>query len=86
MKIKKIIKYETYILFGLVMMGGVVAKLIFDIYIDSDWFWFIAGVALTLEGSIDLIKQRQFNKKYKVVSKSEFEEMRAKIKGYEKDE
>lgn len=73
--IKKFFQYETYIIAGLLMVTGTLAKLIFNLKIDSDWFWFIAGLALVLEGAIDLSKQRQFSKKYKVVSKKEFNEL-----------
>lgn len=58
MKVGKILQYETYIFIGMLMITGAVAKLIFGVQISSDWFWFIAGFALVLEGFIDLIKQR----------------------------
>lgn len=73
--IKKLFQYETYIVAGLLMVLGTLAKLIFNLKIDSDWFWFIAGLALVLEGVIDLSKQKQFSKKYKVISKKEFKEL-----------
>lgn len=81
MKLGKALQYETYILIGMLMIIATTAKLIFNIPIDSDWFWFLAGVALVIEGFIDLIKQRQFGKKFKVISKTEFEEMWGKLEG-----
>lgn len=67
MVVKKVVNYESYIFIGLLMVVLTIAKLIFGFRIDSDWFWFIAGIALVLEGGIDFAKQRQFNKKYKIV-------------------
>lgn len=72
MVVKKVVNYESYILIGLLMVVLTIGKLIFGFKIDSDWFWFIAGVALVLEGGIDFAKQRQFNKKYKVVLREEY--------------
>jgi len=31
-----------------------------------DWFWFLAGMGLIVEGSISLVKQRKFDRKYKI--------------------
>ncbi|MDA3837088.1 MAG: hypothetical protein PF542_05695 [Nanoarchaeota archaeon] len=84
MKLGKVLQYETYIILGLLMVAGTIGKLIFNLPIDSDWFWFIAGTGLVLEGFIDLIKQRQFSKKYKVVSKKEFESMWNDLKAADK--
>ena len=65
--IKNLIKHETFIVLGVLMIFGTLAKLFGYIKLSSDWFWFIAGVALTIEGTINLAKERKFNKKYKVV-------------------
>lgn len=75
MVMKKALQYEVYIFVGLLMVIGTISKLIFHMNFSSDWFWFIAGLALVLEGGIDLLKQRQFSSKYKVISKKEFEEI-----------
>ncbi len=80
---KKILQYETYVFVGLLLVVGTFAKLVFDVHIDSDWFWFIAGVALVLEGFLLLSKQRQFSKKYKVISKKEFNELWGKLEAAE---
>ena len=84
MVFKKVLQYEFYVFIGLLMVSGTVAKLIFGADIDSDWFWFIAGVSLVLEGLMDLMKQKQFSAKYKVVSKKEFEEMWTELEAAKK--
>ncbi len=65
-------KYGNFILvilMGIVMVSGVLAKLFLGFKIDSDWFWFMAGVGLTVEGVISLRRQKRFDRKYKVVRK-----------------
>jgi hypothetical protein len=81
---KKTLQYETYIVIGFLMVALTLAKLIFHIPIDSDWFWCIAGIALVTEGSIDLSKQRQFSKKYKVISKKEFNDLWSQLENKNK--
>ena len=76
---KKILQYGTYVVVGFIMMSLTLSKLLFNFHIDSDWFWFIAWVALVVEGSIDPTKEKKFNRKYKVISKKEFEELWSKI-------
>ena len=60
-------RYEVFILLGLLMAIGTLIKLLGFYDFSSDWFWFLAGIGLTVEGSIALAKQRKFDKKYKVV-------------------
>ena len=49
------------------MAIGTLGK-IFGLYdISSDWFWFLAGLGLILEGLISLLKQRRFDKKFKII-------------------
>lgn len=84
MDTKKILQYESYVFVGMLLVIGTFAKLVLDVKIDSDWFWFIAGLALVLEGFLLLSKQKQFNKKYKVISKHEFNELWGKLEEYEK--
>ncbi len=81
-KIVRLIKFEgdysgqeLFIAVGILMVAGTLLKLTGVFHLDSDWFWFIAGLGLTVEGIISLIKQKQFNKKYKVLSKEEFERL-----------
>lgn len=47
------LKYEVLVLFGVLLIVGTLLKLIFSINIDSDWFWLLAGVAITIEGAIN---------------------------------
>jgi hypothetical protein len=66
---------ELFVFVGLLMATGTFLKLMGVIYLDSDWFWFVAGLGLTVEGAISISKQRKFNKKYKVLSREEFEKL-----------
>ena len=59
--------YELFIGVGLLMVIATSIKLFGVVELSSDWFWFIAGLALVVEGVMLLRKQRQFDKKYKVV-------------------
>jgi len=64
--------YATYFLFiavGIFMAIGTFSKLMGIVYIDSDWFWFLAGCGLAIEGMISLFKQKRFDKKYKIIEK-----------------
>ena len=70
MVIKKILKYELLIVFGLLIAVGSLLKLASIYDFSSDWFWFLAGLGLVVEGFISLLKQRQFEKKYKVIEKN----------------
>jgi len=65
--IKKIAKYEIFIIVGILMVLGTAIKLFGGYKFSSDWFWLIAGMGLVVEGSISLTKQKMFDKKYKVV-------------------
>ena len=49
------------------MVIGTLIKLLGFYEFSSDWFWFLAGIGLMVEGSIALAKQRKFDKKYRVV-------------------
>ena len=82
MKINKALQYETYVIIGILMVITTLAKLVFNVPIDSDWFWFIAGVALVIEGYIDLKKQKQFSNKYKIISKNEFQDIWGQLEEY----
>lgn len=81
-KIVKIIKFdsdygghELFIGVGLFMAALTLSKLLGFFYIDSDWFWFIAGIGLMVEGIIEVFKHRKFNSKYKVITREEFERL-----------
>ena len=65
-------KYATYIMiitFGSLIVLGTVLKLAGLLNINSDWFWFLAGMGLFFEGVISLVKQKRFDKKYKIVER-----------------
>ncbi|MEK6874082.1 MAG: hypothetical protein AABW91_04505 [Nanoarchaeota archaeon] len=69
MVISNFIKYEVFILVGFLMAVGSLIKLLGIYDFSSDWFWFLAGIGLAVEGAISLNKQRQFDKKYKIVER-----------------
>ncbi len=64
-------RYEVFILAGILMTIGTVFKLFFGYNFSSDWFWLIAGIGLIVEGAISLAKQRRFDKKYKIIERTE---------------
>jgi hypothetical protein len=64
-----IARYEIFILVGIIIAIGTLVKLLGFFDFSSDWFWFLAGVGLIVEGSISLVRQRKFDKKYKVIEK-----------------
>lgn len=53
-------------------------KLVHTIEISSDWFWFIAGIGLVIEGYIAMKKEREFKRKFKVISKEEYDRLSIK--------
>ena len=70
-KIDNFARYETFIFIGLIMAGATLIKLLGFYSFSSDWLWFLAGVGLVIEGSISLVKQRRFDRKYKIIEISE---------------
>lgn len=66
-RVINIARYEVFILIGLIMVIGTLVKLLKFYDFSSDWFWFLAGIGLVVEGFISLFKQRKFDKKYKVI-------------------
>ncbi len=68
--ISNIVKYEFFILVGALMAVGALVKLLGYSDFSSDWFWFLAGVGLTIEGVIAMFKQRKFDKKFKIIEVS----------------
>ena len=57
------------IVVGIVMAAVVFLKVGFGFDVDSDWFWFLAGVGLMFEGVISYRRQKKINNKYKVVER-----------------
>ncbi len=70
-KFANLLRYETFILIGVLIAVGTLIKLLGFFDFSSDWFWLLAGVGLIIEGTISMIKQRKFDRKYKVVEISE---------------
>ena len=68
-KFNNFFHYEGFIFIGILMIIGTLIKLagIFDF--SSDWFWFIAGIGLVIEGTISWRKQKDFDKKYKIIER-----------------
>jgi len=65
----KIARYESFIVVGIIITIGALVKLLRIYDFSSDWFWFLAGVGLVMEGIISLIKQNKFEKKYKIIDR-----------------
>ena len=61
--------YELFIFLGIFMALLTLGKLLGFYNISSDWFWFLAAVGLIIEGTISLVKQKRFEKKYKIIEK-----------------
>ena len=61
--------YELFIAVGLLILIATLLKLLGAVDFSSDWFWFIAGLGLIIEGMISFKKQKKFDKKYKIVLK-----------------
>ena len=64
-----IARNDFVIIVGVAMAVTTFLKLKGFVYIDSDWFWFIAGCGLIVEGFIMSAKQRKFDNKYEVVER-----------------
>lgn len=64
-----IARYEVFVVVGVLMVFGTLIKLLGIVDFSSDWFWFLAGVGLVVEGMISLVKQRKFDRKYRVVER-----------------
>lgn len=71
MKVENFVRYEHFIFIGVLMSIGTLIKLLGFWDFSSDWFWFLAGIGVTVEGAISLVKQRKFDKKYKIVEREE---------------
>ena len=65
--------YASYVLVivaGSFMAALVFLKLAWGLDVDSDWFWFLAGLGLAVEGSVSFLKQKKFDRKYKIIERS----------------
>ena len=72
-KFANFVRYETFILIGILIVAGTFIKLMGFIDFSSDWFWLLAGIGLVIEGTISMIKQRKFDRKYKIIEVSKLE-------------
>lgn len=70
-RLENILRYELFIALGFLIAAGTLVKLSGLYNFSSDWFWFLAGAGLVVEGFISLNKQRKFDKKYKVLERKE---------------
>ncbi len=70
-KIEGFARYETFIFVGMIMAIGTLVKLLGFYDFSSDWFWFLVGAGLVIEGGISLVKQRKFERKYKIIEINE---------------
>ena len=61
--------YDLFIAVGLLMIIATSIKLIGWINYSSDWFWFLTGLIFVIEGVMFYIKQRKFDRKYKIIEK-----------------
>jgi len=64
-----IASYETFILIGIMIAVGAFIKVMGFYDFSSDWFWFLVGIGLAIEGAISLLKQRRFDRKYKIIER-----------------
>ena len=69
MRLENFANYWVFIIVGIAMAILTLGKLLGFYSISSDWFWFLAGVGLTVEGTISFFKQRRFDRKYKIVER-----------------
>lgn len=68
-KIENFVRYESFIIVGIAIAVGSLIKLLGFYDFSSDWFWFLAGIGLVVEGAISLVKQRRFDRKYKIIER-----------------
>lgn len=61
--------YWIFILVGVLMALATLAKLMGYWDISSDCFWFLAALGLVVEGITSLIKQKRFDRKYKIIER-----------------
>ena len=72
-KLESFAKYEVMTLAGVIMAVLILGNLLKIYTIAADWFWFIAAIALAVEGAIYLVNQKRFDNKYVIIEKSDVE-------------
>jgi len=71
---ENIVKYLIYyilIIVGLAMVISTSLKLSGIIDFSSDWLWLLAAVGLIAEATISIIKQKKFDRKFKIIERSD---------------
>jgi len=63
------LNYILVIFFGVTMVFLVFLKMVFGFNIDSDWFWFMAGLGIAVEGFIAFEKKRLFDRKFRIIKR-----------------
>lgn len=61
--ITNFVRYEVFIFVGLAMAFGTLLKIFEVLSFSDDWFWFLAGIGLIVEGAIARSKQKKFDRK-----------------------
>ena len=69
MRFEYIARYEAFIIVGILITAGTLIKIFGNYNFSSDWFWFLAGIGLVVEGTISLAKQKRFDRKYKIIER-----------------
>ena len=72
-RLANMIRYEVFIIIGIAIAFGSLIKLLGFYDFSSDWFWLLAGVGFVIEGMISLVKQKKFDRKYKVIERKYIE-------------
>ena len=70
-KVENFAKYEVFIIVGVLMAFLTLGKLLGFYNLSSDWFWFLASIGLIVEGSISYVKQRRFDRKYRIIEREQ---------------
>jgi len=68
-RLEKFLGYEVFLIVGFILAVLSLGKLMGVYDLSSDWFWFLAGCGLIVEGMISLIKQKKFDRKYKIIER-----------------
>tara|TARA_Y100000310_G_C20676751_1_gene813539 strand:+ start:403 stop:618 length:216 start_codon:yes stop_codon:yes gene_type:complete len=68
-KLERFVRYESFIIVGAVLVFLSFGKLTGFHNLSSDWFWFLAGCGLVVDGVISLIKQKRFDRKYRIIER-----------------
>ena len=58
-----------FLIIGILIAIGSIIKLLGFANFSSDWFWFLAGIGLVIEGAIAFLTQRRFDRKYKIIER-----------------